>query len=74
MIEGNLDDIEREKKELREMVSARLWDVSDATVIAFERGKRLFSANVPQSSSNSLSSTCKLRVTVMSLMEKNVNL
>ena len=54
MIEGNLDDIEREKKELREMVSARLWDVSDATVIAFERGKRLFSANVPQSSTNSL--------------------
>ncbi len=45
---------EGEKREMREMVSARLWDVSEAAIKAFERRKPLFEQEVPASSTGSL--------------------
>lgn len=54
MRESRQEDIDREKKEFREMVSARLWDVSEAAVKAFERKEEMFSRGVSQSSSSSI--------------------
>ena len=41
---------EGKRREMREMVSARLWDVSEAAIKAFERKKPLFEQEVPASS------------------------